>query len=362
MKFVLSNPAIFEQVKKLTICFQWTLSTVNSTTAEQWKTWFDSNHLERKCDDEIAKWAKDPSHQPITLFPALSFIRCFNLIFIVPQLSWTVWSRFGAVMSKKQASILSYFKPKSVAPVTGTGVTNPKKKKSVKYPNLDFIFLSSDSDGDDDEIEVLEPTVQAKKLSSDLKPLETESNYCPDFFGDEFCDTEPFLSVTFHEGQEEMVTDSLEVAVDDLFQKDDYKWNNFRAMIDWVLKDRDNEHLFNEEDWSIIQSFTSLSINCQRLYVRLFVRRRNWIRPSRMNYPDLGSDLQPLIDELVKSKFLSNCKCNYINYFVPQSCLMIRTHVFHRWSDNWPSRRSWVAQSFRAQIIVKSPERDCWRM
>lgn len=219
-------------------------------------------------------------------------------------------------MSKKQASILSYFRPKSVAPTPEPNSTSfsrskpSKAKKARKCDNLDFIFLSSDTD-DDDDVEVVGSNSNDLKVESNIKQCDFLAKEESNSLGGEFCDTEPFLSVTFEEGEEEMITDTIKLSADELIQSvdvDDYKWSSFRAMIDWVLQDRTNDHLFNDEDWSTVRSFTSLSVPCQQLYIRLFVRRRNWIRPSRMKYPDLGSDLQHLLDELLKSKFLSNCK------------------------------------------------------
>ena len=228
-------------------------------------------------------------------------------------------------MSKKQASILSYFKPKSVAPTSEPNSTSfsiskkSRAKKARKYDNLDFIFLSSDSDDedDDDDIEVLASNFNDRKVPSNPKQCDLAANEESNSLGGEFFDTEPFLSVTFEEGDEEMITDSIKVVTDELVQAadvDDYKWNCFRAMIDGVLQDKTNDQLINDEDWTIVRSFTSLSVACQSLYIRLFVRRRHWIRPSQMKYPDLGADLKPLIDELLKSKFISNCEFPLIRF------------------------------------------------
>lgn len=213
---------------------------------------------------------------------------------------------------KKQASILSYFKPKNESkdPIS-SATTNGKKKKKYDTSFSNFIFISSDSDDDSDSIQVLDSKSQQKNDSIGINDACQSRAVNSDMVGDEFCDTEPFLSVTFEESDMEMITDTIKVTADDLVQtsaEDDYVWNSFRAMIDWVLGDKGNEHLFNDEDWNTVRLFTALPTACQRLYIRLFVRRRKWIRPSRMNYPDLGSDLQPIIDELVKSKFISNCK------------------------------------------------------
>lgn len=219
-------------------------------------------------------------------------------------------------MAKRQSSILSYFKPKGVAPKTeqASNPSTKSKRKSSAYSDSNFIFLSSDSDDNDgrDEVKMIDASAEDTQSTSQLSQVEEEINH----IGDEFCDTEPFMSVTFEEGDEEMITDEVKLTVEDLMRPDDYRWNSFRAMIDWVLKDENNDHLFNDSDWSIVQSFTSLSVPCQRLYIRLFVRRRKWIRPSRIDYPDLGSNLQPLIDELVKARFLFNGNDSQLNLFL----------------------------------------------
>lgn len=102
----------------------------------------------------------------------------------------------------------------------------------------------------------------------------------------------------------------------------DYKLSNFLSMINWVLNDHSNHHLFNEDDWTVIDNFKSMSVLSQRLYVRLYVRKHRWIRSSKISYPELGDDMKTICDELVEKLLLVPCK-NLHSTFVYNSLTLL---------------------------------------
>lgn len=88
----------------------------------------------------------------------------------------------------------------------------------------------------------------------------------------------------------------------------DYKFCNFRDIIDFVLNDLEhNSHLFDDSDWKVIESFTSLSVPAQRLYVRLFLRKHKWIRSNRIVYDEIAVNLDPVMNELTSAGLIEHC-------------------------------------------------------
>jgi Fanconi-associated nuclease 1 len=47
-----------------------------------------------------------------------------------------------------------------------------------------------------------------------------------------------------------------------------------------------------------------LTVNSKRLFVRLFQRKHNWIRPDTLHYEHISSDLTPSLVELARKGFL----------------------------------------------------------
>ena len=46
--------------------------------------------------------------------------------------------------------------------------------------------------------------------------------------------------------------------------------------------------------------------SAQMLFIRLFMRKRSWIRKNSIKYPEIGDNLTPFLHELVDNKFLFN--------------------------------------------------------
>ncbi|KAM9311867.1 fanconi-associated nuclease 1 [Gastrophryne carolinensis] len=85
-----------------------------------------------------------------------------------------------------------------------------------------------------------------------------------------------------------------------------YYLRNFLMVLQTVMDCEDDLSLFNEEDVNILSAFKQLSVGGQKLYVRLFQRKLNWIKVNKIEYSEIGSDLTPYIEELKQNEFLQS--------------------------------------------------------
>uniref|UniRef100_A0A8B9PRA5 Fanconi-associated nuclease n=1 Tax=Apteryx owenii TaxID=8824 RepID=A0A8B9PRA5_APTOW len=83
-----------------------------------------------------------------------------------------------------------------------------------------------------------------------------------------------------------------------------YYLQNFLVVLRAVLENEDDVRLFNDQDMNIITKFCQLSVGGQKLYVRLFQRKLNWIKVNKIEYGEISVDLLPVIEELVETSFL----------------------------------------------------------
>ncbi|NXS31907.1 FAN1 nuclease, partial [Pomatostomus ruficeps] len=83
-----------------------------------------------------------------------------------------------------------------------------------------------------------------------------------------------------------------------------YYLQNFLVVLRAVLENEDDVSLFNEEDLNIITKFYKLSVGGQKLYVRLFQRKLNWLKVNKIEYGEISVDLSPIIEELAEARFL----------------------------------------------------------
>ncbi|OXB55448.1 hypothetical protein ASZ78_009205 [Callipepla squamata] len=83
-----------------------------------------------------------------------------------------------------------------------------------------------------------------------------------------------------------------------------YYLRNFLMVLRAVLENEDDVRLFDEQDMNIIAKFCQLSVGGQKLYVRLFQRKLNWLKVNKIEYGEIAMDLSPLIEELVEGRFL----------------------------------------------------------
>ncbi|XP_074862497.1 fanconi-associated nuclease 1 [Carettochelys insculpta] len=83
-----------------------------------------------------------------------------------------------------------------------------------------------------------------------------------------------------------------------------YYLQNFLTVLQAVLENQDDRRLFDEQDSMTITKFYQLSASGQKLYVRLFQRKLNWIKINKIEYAEISADLLPVIGELVEAGFL----------------------------------------------------------
>uniref|UniRef100_A0A8C7Z160 Fanconi-associated nuclease n=1 Tax=Oryzias sinensis TaxID=183150 RepID=A0A8C7Z160_9TELE len=83
-----------------------------------------------------------------------------------------------------------------------------------------------------------------------------------------------------------------------------YYLRNFRTVLHAVLENEDDRELFNQDDMMIINTFNTLSVAGQKLYVRLFQRKLKWLQVNKLEYEEISSDLGPTAQELAQSGFL----------------------------------------------------------
>ncbi|KFQ66796.1 Fanconi-associated nuclease 1, partial [Phaethon lepturus] len=83
-----------------------------------------------------------------------------------------------------------------------------------------------------------------------------------------------------------------------------YYLQNFLVVLRAVLENEDDVRLFDEQDMSIITKFCKLSVGGQKLYVRLFQRKLNWLKVNKIEYGEISMDLSPIIEELAEARFL----------------------------------------------------------
>lgn len=79
-----------------------------------------------------------------------------------------------------------------------------------------------------------------------------------------------------------------------------YYLANFKLVLNNVLSNEDDRKLFDESDNHIIDTFNGMSPEEQKLYIRLFQRKRGWFRCSKLEYPKISSNLTPILNSLVE--------------------------------------------------------------
>ncbi|XP_053933204.1 fanconi-associated nuclease 1 [Cuculus canorus] len=83
-----------------------------------------------------------------------------------------------------------------------------------------------------------------------------------------------------------------------------YYLQNFLVVLQAVLENEDDVRLFDEQDMNVIAKFCELSVGGQKLYVRLFQRKLNWLKVNKIEYGEISTDLSPVIEELAEARFL----------------------------------------------------------
>jgi len=184
----------------------------------------------------------------------------------------------------KQKSILDYFNRSANTNTTKSNANQSKRS----HDSFDSKLSNKTVRVEDNDISILEelivsPTAKSNKTKTNdltlidenvrthqIQSLSSDSNEESIEF-EYFIDTNQYLEVDFHINEEQDIPpndNSLEdnESNDSNYMKGSYVYQNFRLMIDSVLKDPQYVHLFDCNDWKIIQSFTSLSGKRKRLF------------------------------------------------------------------------------------------------
>ncbi|XP_066491592.1 fanconi-associated nuclease 1 [Tiliqua scincoides] len=83
-----------------------------------------------------------------------------------------------------------------------------------------------------------------------------------------------------------------------------YYLRNFLMVLKTVLENEDDRRLLDEQDLDVIAKFYQLSASGQKLYIRLFQRKLNWLKTNKIEYEEISRDLSPVLEELVGAGFL----------------------------------------------------------
>lgn len=182
-------------------------------------------------------------------------------------------------MSKnKQANINSFFQPKAKDYALSSTPLRIKPRSFLKSRNnrnfnnnlnkpSSNVVISLLSSDEEDEItsgnekrsdDQNNPSVNSPKIELNLENDDTNqasANTSLNDKSDGFLATADFLDVILQE--ENGSSDVKQEQLQEEFT--DYKWSSFSSMINWVLNDKSNYHLFNEDDWNVIENFKSMS-------------------------------------------------------------------------------------------------------
>lgn len=99
---------------------------------------------------------------------------------------------------------------------------------------------------------------------------------------------------------EEHEEKELENQVGELQNYEPYYLANFKLVLNNVMSNEDDRQLFNEQDNEVIDLFNAMSPEEQKLYIRLFQRKRGWFRCGKLDYPKICKDLKPVTDLLIE--------------------------------------------------------------
>ena len=102
------------------------------------------------------------------------------------------------------------------------------------------------------------------------------------------------------EGEKNSTVQNTENTDEDNKDYEPYYLANFKLVLKSVLSNEDDKLLFNEQDNNIIDSFNGMSVEEQKLYIRLFQRKHGWFRCVKLEYPKICKNLKPILDTLTQ--------------------------------------------------------------
>ncbi|XP_018407772.1 PREDICTED: fanconi-associated nuclease 1 [Nanorana parkeri] len=174
--------------------------------------------------------------------------------------------------------------------------------------------------------------------SLDVSSSEDKSRLLPM----EDSDVIEFVKPRDTDGQEEAGEGSNKENASD-FDRQPYYLRNFSMVLQTVMENEEDMRLFNEEDRKTLTAFNQLPAGGQKLYVRLFQRKLNWIKTNKIEYSEIGSDLTPYIEELNRNGFLqSDCELEDLTEaldLLPAPELKNLAKAFHLKNPNAPKQQ-----------------------
>ncbi|KAM5170821.1 fanconi-associated nuclease 1 [Mantella aurantiaca] len=171
-----------------------------------------------------------------------------------------------------------------------TKAGDSKKAKFSDSQEVSSDLSTSTKDCDDDYLDV-----SSSEDKSSLLPMEDSSV-------SEYLETRET-----HAQNEEDKGSNIENASE--VDRQPYYLRNFLMVLQAVMGNEEDMSLFNEDDTNTLTSFNQLSAGGQKLYVRLFLRKLNWLKTIKIEYSEIGSDLTPYFEELKRNGFLqSDCE------------------------------------------------------
>ncbi len=162
----------------------------------------------------------------------------------------------------KQKSILDYFKTNSnQMKRTNDSLNNSVlKEKIIRFEDNNDISIVNEffNYKNNNENKTIDQNIRRHEIQSFNDSIEESIDF------EQFIDTNQFLEIDFRITDQQLSpsdekTSEDSESNDSYYMKGSYIYDNFRLMIDSVLKDQQYVHLFDSNDWKVIESFTSLT-------------------------------------------------------------------------------------------------------
>ncbi len=161
----------------------------------------------------------------------------------------------------KQKSILDYFKTNSnQMKRTNDSLNNSVlKEKIIRFEdNNDISIVNEFFNYKNNENKTIDQNIRRHEIQSFNDSIEESIDF------EQFIDTNQFLEIDFRITDQQLSPSDEKTSEDNesndsYYMKGSYIYDNFRLMIDSVLKDQQYVHLFDSNDWKVIESFTSLT-------------------------------------------------------------------------------------------------------
>jgi hypothetical protein len=163
----------------------------------------------------------------------------------------------------KQKSILDYFKTNSnQLKRTNDSLNNSVfKEKIIRFEDNNDISIVDEklfNYKNNNENKTIGQNMRRHEIQSFNDSIEESIDF------EQFIDTNQFLEIDFRVTDQQLSpsyqkTSEDNESNDSYYMKGSYIYDNFRLMIDSVLEDQQYVHLFDSNDWKVIESFTSLT-------------------------------------------------------------------------------------------------------